>query len=55
MFYTIISKETLDAVMTLFFRNLGLVDSSAHLELNKLEIDGDEVLIDADLKEETIQ
>lgn len=54
MFYTIISKETLDAIMTLFFRNLGLVDPSASLTLNDLKIDGDEVLIEADMKEETL-
>lgn len=55
MFYTVISKDTLDAIMTLFFRNLGLIDPEINLRLEELKIEGDEVIIEADIKTETLQ
>lgn len=55
MFYTVISKDTLDAIMTLFFRNLGLIDPEINLRLEELSIDGDDVVIQADIKTETLQ
>lgn len=55
MFYTAISKETVDEIFTIFFRNLGLVESQADLILRSLEFDGDTVVIEADLDQETLQ
>ena len=55
MFYTMISKDSFDQIMTLFFRNLGLVTPDADLEVKSLEFDGDVVIIQADLEEQTLQ
>lgn len=55
MFYTVIDKNTFDRVMTMFFQNLGLVTPDAELEIKLLEFDGDVVIIEADLEQETMQ
>lgn len=55
MFHTLISKNTFDQIMTLFFRNLKLVDSEAELVINSLHFEDDVVVIEADVEERTIQ
>jgi len=55
MFYTVISKETLDEIFSIFFRNLGLVDAQTDLVVRSLEIDGDSVILEADIDVETLQ
>jgi len=54
MFFTIISKDTLDAVMTKFFQHLGLVSPHIDLDITSLKIRGDDVEIEAEVKEETL-
>jgi hypothetical protein len=41
--------------MTLFFRNLGLLDGQAQLKINELNIQGEEVVIEAEVESETLQ
>lgn len=55
MFYSVISKETLDEIFSIFFRNLGLVDAQTDLIVRTLEIDKDSVIIEADVDMETLQ
>lgn len=54
-FYTIISKNTVDEVFTLLFRNLGLLDEQTDLIITQLEFDGDVVIVNADVNTETLQ
>lgn len=54
MFYTAISKTTFDEIMTMFFKNLGIVDPSIDLRITSLEIQGEEVIVEADVDMETI-
>lgn len=55
MFYTVISRETFNAIMTLFFKNLGLIDKDIELQIDELSFDGDDVIVEADIKQETLQ
>ena len=50
MFYSEISKDTLDQIMTLFFKNLGMIDKDIELEILNLEFDDDVVTIEANPK-----
>lgn len=54
MFYTVISKSTVDEIFSIFFRNLGLISHDTDLVLRELEFDGDEVIVRADVDMETI-
>lgn len=55
MFYSVFSKDSLDELMTMFFRNLGLVDDQTDLLVRSLVIDNDSVEIEADVEQETLQ
>lgn len=55
MFFSLISKDTLNQIMTLFFKNMGYVDSNVDLEITDMLIRGDEVEVTAEVKEETLQ
>lgn len=55
MFYSVISKNTVDEIFTMLFRNLGLVDQQTDLIIRSLEFDGDVVVVEADIDQETLQ
>lgn len=55
MFYTVLDKNTFNRVMTMFFQNLGMVAPEAELDVKLLDFDGDVVVIEADVQQETLQ
>lgn len=54
MFYSMISKETFNAIMQMFFRNIGTIDETTSLEIEKVIIGGQTVEFEAEVKQETV-
>lgn len=56
-FISIISLNNLNSVFTLFFRNIGYIDSTAELDATEVEIDrgSGQVKITANVTSESIQ
>ena len=54
-FTAVLSRDTIDMVLTAMFRNMGFIDTNTHLYFNSIEFDDDEVTMIADFNQETLQ
>lgn len=50
-----ISTVNFSAIMTAFFRNIGMIDSSSELVVHDVVVDDDDVMIEAEKTSENIQ
>lgn len=48
-------RDTLDAILTAFFKNMGFIDSVTTLKFESIEFDDDDVDLTAEIEEETRQ
>lgn len=48
-----IPRDTLDAILTAFFKNMGFIDSVTTLRFESIELDDEDVDLTAAIEEET--
>lgn len=54
-FTAVLSRDTIDMVLTAMFRNMGFIDTNTTLYFNSIEFDDDECTMIADFNQETLQ
>ena len=50
-----VSTDNFSAIMTAFFRNIGMIDSTSDLVVRDVVVDNDDVMIEAEKTNESIQ
>ena len=53
-FYTSMPKSVFEVIVTNYFRNMGILSPSVHVEISNLIVDQDDVTIEAELHEEAM-
>jgi hypothetical protein len=53
-FMTSFPKKVLEAVISQYFKNLGVLSPQQFIDLKRIEIENDEAFLEADLKEEVM-
>lgn len=54
-FTAVLSRDTIDMVLTAMFRNMGFIDTQTTLYFESITFDDDEVTMIADFNQETLQ
>lgn len=54
-FTAVLSRDTIDMVLTAMFRNMGFIDINTTLYFESITFDDDEVTMIADFNQETLQ
>lgn len=49
-----IPRDTFDAIMTSFFKNMGFIDNFTTLHFETIEIDDNDIDLEAEIEEETV-
>lgn len=54
LFSARIPRDTFDAIMTSFFKNMGFIDNYTTLRFETIEIDDEDIDLEAGIEEETV-
>lgn len=54
-FTAVLSRDTIDMVLTAMFRNMGFIDTQTTLYFESITFEDDEVTMIADFSQETLQ